>query len=81
MSKIEKIIAALLLGLVLWFCVFTYVLGLNRGKTSALCAKYAETDHSQEIAESRRKWLLDNGYDYNKDFDWYESCIKHSSNY
>lgn len=71
----------ILLGLILWICAFAYVLGLNGEKTKTLCAVYAEKDHSEEIAESGRKWLLDNGYDYNKDFDWYESCIKHSSNY
>ncbi len=50
-------------------------------QTKELCAIYAEKDHSKEIAETRRQWLLENGYDYNNDFDWYESCIKHSSNY
>ena len=61
--------------------VFRFLnVGLEK-QTKELCAIYAEQDHSKEIAETRRQWLLENGYDYNNDFDWYESCIKHSSNY
>ena len=87
MNSLERNLRLLLVFLVLWMLVLFLSLvfrflnvGLEK-QTKELCAIYAEQDHSKEIAETRRQWLLENGYDYNNDFDWYESCIKHSSNY
>lgn len=85
MNNLERNLKILLVLSVLWFVVSflsLVVRFMNEGlekQTRELCVVYAERDHSKEIAESRRQWLLEQGYDYNEDFDWYQSCLNHSS--
>lgn len=81
MKTLLKILITIFLAFLCWLLT-AYIAGINAsGQTEELCREYAERDHSKEIAPERRQWLLEQGYDYNKDFDWYQSCIKHSSNY
>lgn len=47
--------------------------------TKKLCREYAERDHEKELSPERWQMFVDKGIDLNKDFDWYQSCLAHSS--
>lgn len=75
---IAIIVTVVIMSICLWGYT-NYILRMNNTeKARQACKEYAELYHPTETGK-RKEWLLEQGFDYDTDFDWYQSCLNNLS--